>query len=413
MMKTSKLSVLIMLGLAALSCSDYGTNGPFSTPHPMPPLTPAQKVVVSSGNSFGLKLFKAMNASEVGENLLISPLSVSMALGMTLNGANGSTKEAMEQTLGFTGLTREEINSSYATVMNALTNLDPRVQMEIGNSIWYRPILNVEQAFKEVNATYFGAQITSLDFGDPAAASIINGWVSDKTHGKIPTIVDDPVSSDIVMYLINAVYFKGTWTHRFDSTATYDAQFKTSGGLTVPCRMMTMTDTLAFMRENGLVGVDLPYGSGGFSMTIFLPPDGTSIDDFIAGVTPEQWDNWTNRLAFTELQIRMPKFKLSYDTMLNRPLESLGMGIAFSDLADFTGIDKRGQLAISEVKHKTFIQVDEEGTEAAAVTSVGMRATSAGGGPPVILLDRPFLYVIREHASGAIMFVGKLAQPKW
>jgi len=407
----------LSMGLAclALSCSDLGTNGPGSSTHPIPPLSGVEQAVANSSNAFGLNLFRELDKASNGEDLMVSPLSVSMALGMTLNGAEGSTRDAMEQTLGFTGMGSDQINGTYAGLISSLTTADPTVKMEIGNSIWYRPLLQVEQAFKDVNISFFNAQIRSIDFSSPAAAGIINGWVSDATHGKIPSIVPDPVPSDIVMYLINAVYFKGSWMHRFDSTLTYDGIFHLTDGGTVPARLMMTTDSLPYVQSNGLQVVDLPYGSEGFSMTLLLPPSGTSIDAFVSSLTSEKWESLVGQMMRTQVRVLLPKFKLSYFANLNATLSNLGMGIAFTDGANFTGIDRRGSLAISEVLHKSFIQVDEEGTEAAAVTSVGIRATAVEGGAtiPVVLLDRPFIYVIRERTTGVILFVGKLAEPKW
>jgi serine protease inhibitor len=408
-------SAILALGFLALRCSDLGTNVSGPSPHPMPPLNSFQKGVVNSANTFGLKMFRDMDRRNVGQNVLISPLSVSMALGMALNGARGSTEDAIRQTLGFAGMVTDDINSTYAELTAALTSLDPTVTMDIANSVWYRPELQVEQAFKDVNAAYFGAQIQSLDFSDPSAAGVINGWVSDATRGKILSIVPDPIPSGVVMYLINAIYFKGTWTFRFDSTATRDDDFILTGGAKTPCRMMIAGDSIAYLEADGLQAVELTYGSAGFSMTILLPPGGTDIDQFIADLTPEKWDGWVQHLTTTNVEIHLPKFKIPFFALLNPHLVNLGMGIAFSDAADFRGIDRRGNLAISEVLHKTFIQVDEAGTEAAAVTSIGFRATSVGGGGgiPVIILNRPFLYVIRERLSGTILFIGKLAQPVW
>ncbi len=413
MRKLLAASIILLFSFIGESCSDLGTNPPGPVPRPMPPLTMSQKAVVNSGNTFGMNLFRAINSNAVETNLMISPLSVSMALGMTLNGARGATQDAMGQTLGFTGMTNDQINTTYAELIDGLTNLDPTVQMQIANSIWYSPILQVEQDFKDVNTTYFNAQIRSLNFSAPGAAGIINGWVSDATHGKIPTIVPDPIPDSILMYLINAVYFKGSWTHQFDPANTHGGTFHLSNGSTVPCEMMSTKDTVSHSISGELTVVDLPYGMAGFSMTILLPPQGISVDQFIADLSAEKVAAWTTSLSTSEVKLYMPKFKLTYKETLNGVLKQLGMGIAFSDAADFTGIDKRGNLAISEVLHKTFIQVDEEGTEAAAVTSVGVGATAIGPGIPTIMLDRPFVYIIREQASGTILFIGKLAQPEW
>jgi serpin B len=335
-----------------------------------------------------------------------------MALGMTLNGASGPTRDAMQATLGFPGMTQDDINRSYASLTALLTGLDPSVQMKIANSIWYRPTLIVEQAFKDVNMTYFNAEVNSIDFSSPAAPPTINSWVDRNTNGKITKVVPDAIPADIVMYLINAVYFKGTWTYRFNPNDTKDDFFTLTDGSRSPCRMMGQKDTIPYFSLNGVQGIDLPYGDQGFSMTVILPPPGANIDDFVAGLTQDQWSTWTAHLAKKEVSVYVPKFRINWQSQLKNVLSAMGMAVAFSDSADFTGIDRRGSLSISSVLHVTFVQVDEEGTEAAGVTSVGVGVTSVGG-PVIMRLDRPFIYAIREHQSGTILFIGKLALPSW
>ncbi len=214
------------------------------------------------------------------------------------------------------------------------------------------------------------------------------------------------------MYLINAIYFKGSWTYQFDTSLTRDDFFTRSDGSRTPCKMMAQKITANYYTDAGMQAVELPYGDAGFSMAILLPTAGTKIDDFAGRLTQQGWSSCSGSFQKMEGSIYLPKFRLEYDKTLNDMLKAIGMAIAFSHQdANFTNIDKRGSLYISEVKHKTFIQVDEEGTEAAAVTSVGVGATSVRSNTFVIRIDRPFLFLIRENRSGTILFMGKIMEP--
>lgn len=411
-MRTSSLTLGVFLLLGPLACKDLGTPSNEQRIPPRP-LTTTEEALVAADNSFGFKLFTVVNKDETSKNVFISPVSVSMALGMTLNGANGNTRDAMVQTLEFTGMTEADINASYKSLITLLTGLDPTVKFQIANSIWYRPDLNVEQAFKDVNKQYFNAEISSLNFADPNAANTINSWVDRSTNGRIKEIVPNPIPREMVMYLINAIYFKGTWTYRFDPNATLDDFFTLPDGSRKPCKMMSQKAKFRYLSNDQLQAIDLPYGDAGFSMTILLPKAGTNIDDFAGKLTQQQWSDWTGSLQTKEGDLFLPKFKLEYDKKLNDVLKVMGMAIAFSTSdADFTRIDKQGGLFISEVKHKTFVQVDEEGTEAAAVTSVGIGRTSIGDNF-TMRVDRPFVFVIRENNSGTILFIGKIVEPKF
>jgi serine protease inhibitor len=408
---TARLFVLPLFSLALLACADLGTTSEVQRVPPRP-LTSAEQAIVTADNSFGFKLLNAVNKSDAGKSLFISPVSVSMALGMTLNGANGTTRTAMMQTLEYSGMTQTEINASYKSLIALLTGLDPKVTIQIANSIWHRPELNVEQTFKDVNRTNFNAEINSLNFSDPNASSLINAWVNRCTNGKIAQIVPTPIPSELVMYLINAIYFKGTWTQRFDPAATQDDLFTRPDGTRSSCKMMHQKTKLKYFADHRMQMVELPYGDSGFSMAVLLPAPGTGIDAFIENATQQFWNSSIVGLASQEVDLYLPKFKFEYEKKLNDMLKSMGMSVAFSLTdADFTNIDKRGQLFISEVKHKTFVQVDEEGTEAAAVTSVGVGVTSIGQNP-IMRVDRPFMFVIRENNSGTILFIGKIVEPK-
>lgn len=380
----------------------------------MRPLTSLEKRLVQSGNEFGFRLFREINKGTPGQNVFISPLSVSMALGMTLNGANGSTLEAMQQTLALAGLNNDDINQSYRSLIDLLTTLDTKVLFDIANSIWYKQEYTFEPQFMDLNRTYFDAEVQALDFSDPKSVDTINRWVDEKTRGKIQKILDRIDSRD-VMFLINAIYFKGTWTYEFDKKHTEDDLFNLPDGSQKPIKMMAQTGSFPYFQTDDFQAVDLPYGDRAFSMTIILPRPNRDLDSLIAALTPESWDQWMQSFAPATVTVQLPKFKMEYDITLNEVLKALGMGIAFDPMkADFTRMYSPGGIFISFVRHKTFVQVDEEGTEAAAVTAVGVRATSVGdSGPILVRVDRPFLFAIRERQSGTLLFVGKIVEPSF
>lgn len=378
-------------------------------------LTSVEKTLVEADNSFGLKVFRAINNDEKDRNVFISPLSISMALGMTLNGANGTTKEAMQNALELAGLSDQQINENYQSLIDLLVGLDPKVKFQIANSIWYRNDFKFKESFINTNKQYFYAQVAGLDFTNPQSASIINGWVEDNTNGKIKKIVDS-IDPQIVMFLINAIYFKGVWTYEFDKSQTQDDLFNLPNGSQKTVPMMTQSREFSYYANDQFQAVDLPYGDGLFSMTIILPAPEIKVDDFLAMLSAENWNQWTDSFSKRDGVLYFPRFKLEYEKLLNDALKSLGMAVAFDPgQADFTRMfDKVGDmnLFIDKVKHKSFVEVNEEGTEAAAVTSVEMGVTSVGPGSPFVMrVDRPFIFAIRENHSGTILFIGKIVDP--
>jgi len=375
-------------------------------------LTSLEKLVVESGGNFGLKLFKEINKEERDKNIFISPLSVSMALGMTYNGANGSTEEAMQGTLELGGLTNQEVNESYKSLIELLIELDPKVKFQIANSIWYRQGYTFEEAFLNQCRTYFNAEVRGLDFSNPNAPSIINEWVNYNTNGKIKEIVDAPIDRLTVMFLINAIYFKGTWKYEFDKSKTADDLFTLPDGSKKPCKMMNQkNEEFQYFENVDFQAIDLHYGVGGFRMAIFLPRPGKNINDFIEELNSGNWDLWFNSFSKKEVTLQLPRFKLEYEIKLNDVLKALGMGIAFSvKEADFTRMYNGSPgVFIDKVKHKTYIDVNEEGTEASAVTSVEMKLKGISGF--TMRVDRPFIFVIRENQSNTMLFIGKIVEP--
>jgi serine protease inhibitor len=373
-------------------------------------LTVAEKRLIESDNKFGLKLFREIIKEKKNSNVFISPLSISMALGMTYNGANGETQEAMQKTLELSGLTIEEVNQCYKHLIESLTQLDPKVRFQIANSIWYRQSISAKEEFVNLCKKYFGAVVTGLNFNDPAAVDIINAWVKENTNGKITEIVDAPIDPLTVMFLINAIYFKGTWTYQFDEDETKDDWFRLPDGTRKPCKMMEQRGFYKYYESEYFQAVDLPYGDGDFSMTIFLPYWSVNIDSLIEQFNNENFNYWLSCFSSDSGDIYIPKFTLEYELKLNDALKALGMGIAFTSFADFSKMYENVTVWIDEVKHKTFVEVNEEGTEAAAATVVEI---TYGPGPPGFWMrvDRPFVFVVRENKSQTVLFMGKIVEP--
>ncbi len=311
------ISLLCLFMTPHMSCSDRGTE---PIPQEMRELTLAEKKLTQSNSKFWLKIFKEMNKAEQRKNLFISPLSISMALGMTLNGAQGTTYDSMAATLEFQNLSTEEINQGYKSLAELLTGVDPGVTMNIANSIWSRIGFPIEEPFINTNKTYFNAEVASLDFSMPSALETINGWVNAHTKGKIPTILDEPIPEEIVMYLINAIYFKGKWKHQFDPKSTRDGEFTLPLGSKVPCKLMTMQAEFRYHQTERYQAIDLPYGAGYFSMSVILPSPGTAIDAFVAGFQPGEWDSMVSEFRETRLHLSLPRFKLEYKKSLNESL---------------------------------------------------------------------------------------------
>ena len=374
-------------------------------------LSIAESNLIDADNRFAFKLFQEVNRFEGDTNVFISPLSVAMALGMTLNGADGTTEQAMLETLELAGLSRDAVNEAYRTLIDLLRNLDPNVEFLIANSIWHAQNRVPSQDFLDINQQYFDAEVAALDFGDPSAAQTINEWVYSNTNGKIEEIIENGIPANVIMYLINAVYFKGDWTYQFDKDRTHDADFRLADGSMTTVDMMSQTGEIEIRTiwTPGLMVAELPYSGDAYCMTILLPDAAEDIGSIVEDMTENNWQSWLDGLETGVMHVNLPKFTLEFELALNDALKGLGMEVAFSpSQADFTRMYPGGGVWIDTVLHKTFVDVNEEGTEAAAVTSVSMRELS---GPSSLTVDRPFVFVIRERHSGTILFMGKVMDP--
>lgn len=400
---------LALLSLAA--CGDSPTE-PGGSGEPITELprvlTAAEQEVLQGANAFGLDLLGVLAADHRNENLFFSPLSASMALGMTLNGADGDTWTQMRDVLGFAGMEEEEINAAYATLLELLQGLDPAVTVEIANSVWYREGMGVDTGFLERVRTAFEAEVDGVDFGDPATVDRINDWVDEKTQGTIDRLVDR-LPSAIVMLLLNAVYFNGAWTDAFDPDETRSAPFTRGDGSQVTADFMSRSR--AEVRLGSWEGhrvLELPYGGEAYAMTVVLPEEGTAPQDVAADLDPAAWAALTGALADAEADVVLPKFELEWTRSLNADLQALGMEDAFlPGAADFTRMVPGGGVWVDQVLQKSFVRVDEAGTVAAAVTGVIV----VDSAPPSFRADRPFLFAIRERLSGTLLFLGIVDDP--
>jgi len=321
----------------------------------------------------------------------------------------------MEETLELNGLTIDEINENYKMLIDALASVDPKVLMSIANSIWYKQTFNVEQDFIDVNQDYFYAEVSPLDFTNPDAVTTINNWVADKTKNKITEILDQ-IPAEAVMYLINAIYFKGIWKYEFDESETEEKPFYLSDGTTKDVPMMAQEGSFNYFSNDILQAVEMPYGAGNYSMIILLPQSNKTPDDIIDQLSNENWNRWLSEFYEAEkVQIHLPKFKFEYEDSLNNELINMGMEIAFSPYdADFSKINPLEQLYISRVIHKSFIEVNEEGTEAAAVTLVEIsRIISEPETGIHFYVNQPFIFAIKEKYTNTIIFMGKVMEPEY
>jgi len=403
------VAFLVIIPLTLLSCNKQSVETFPTDPVPIN-LTADQIALISSENSFALDIFKkVIESSTESENVIISPLSISSALSMTLNGANGTTRDAMLATLGMNGLTPEKINNSYKDLTEALLNVDKRVLISIANSVWTEKNFVVKKPFTDVLTQYYNAESKSFDITDPLVPNQINSWIESKTNGLIKNMIDK-LDQSTVMLLINAIYFKGKWNSQFDKDKTVQGSFYKTGGETAQVPMMKQTSEFKVYNGEGFTLAEFPYGQANFVMDVLLPDDNNGIKSIIPLINDNSFKGWISQLSERKTDLSFPKFKYGYKKDLNDILTDMGMGIAFTDNADFSNISDM-DLLISIVKHQAFIETNEEGSEAAAATIVGISTTSMPAGPYILNIDHPFLYIIRETSTNSILFMGRVGDP--
>jgi len=407
-MKTQIILTVFILAASLLTgCKKDKTSGP-AVPKPIE-MTEKGSQIISASNDFGIEMFRQVSMVDSG-NLMLSPLSASSALSMLLNGCDGETFTQIGAMLGYKDLTADEINGLYKSLVAQLLDADPEVNLALANAIWYRQGFQVKAEFLNTMHSSYDATTEALDFDSPQALTTINNWASDNTNGKITKVMDE-ISADAVMFLMNALYFKGNWTYKFDKSKTSLQPFNPDGQSPVMVDMMKANLSFRQIFGLGYTAIELPYGRQNFSMVILLPVEG--LDSFNNGFDGNKWHEITAALdGATPISrdLSIPKFKFSYEKQLNDQLKAMGMLDAFiPGLADLSGIAD-ADLFVSFVKQNTFVDVNEEGTEAAAVTTIGVYNTSL---PDPVIINKPFIFAIRERMSNSLLFIGKVELPEY
>lgn len=371
--------------------------------------------LAGADNGFAFKLLREVSAAEPGKNAFISPYSAATALQMVAGGAVGQTKTEMDGLLGTAGLSNEAVGQANHEIAASLNTGNTNVILTTVNAVWYQRDFAVDTNFVIRTKAAFGATFDPLDFKNPNSVGIINQWASDQTHGRIDHLADglDPESTRL--FLANAVYFKGKWSDPFDVSGTQNHPFHLRGGGEVQVPMMSKERTFSHRKGTGYEAVRLPYQDENLGMYVFLPDTNSSPEKLLDILNGDRWKRVTKPGFKDELGVLLlPKFKFDYTVLLNDPLKKLGMARAFdSEKADFGGIGK--ELYISTVLQKAFVEVKEEGTEAAAVTEIAVQAEGIEMSPPEefhMTVDRPFVFLIEDNKTGVILFMGVVYEPK-
>ncbi|MGQ9872854.1 serpin family protein [Leptodesmis sp.] len=367
--------------------------------------------LVAANVRFGFKLFSETLKREGNKNVFVSPSSVAIALAMVYNGAAGETQQAMAKAMELQGISLSELNQANAELIKLLENPDPKVQLAIANSLWARQGIPFNPDFLQRNQQFYQAKVTELNFQDPKAVATINNWVSQNTRNKITEIVDR-LNPDDVMMLINAIYFKGDWSKQFDPATTKQEPFFLGNGRQKSHPLMLQNGEYRYLENDQFQAVSLPYGnSQRMSMYVFLPKSSSTLSAFLQTLTADNWEQWMRQFRNREGSIKIPRFKLEYETELVPVLSDLGMKNAFTARANFAGLSS-APVQIDQVKHKTFVEVNEEGTKAAAVTAIGIRVTSIMPTERFdMVVNRPFFCAIRDNHTGTVLFMGAIAEP--
>jgi serpin B len=326
---------------------------------------------------------------------------------MTMNGASPETRQSIISTIDYSGLSAEEVNGAYSGLMEMLLKMDPKVKLGLANSVWTDDDFTIKSSFAEIVSSSYAARVESLNFGDPQAKDIINKWVESKTNGKIVDLIQE-ISSTEIMFLINAIYFNGNWTTRFDEKATHTWPFTRADHSTVNVEMMNANGVNVMLSQNTDVSfVDVPYGDGLFSFSILMPHT-QPLDEFIAELNTGWLNEVSSNAIKANVELEIPKFKMKWKNDLLENLESMGMlRGGFPNLVE----ELSDGLEISRVIHQSYVDVTEAGTEAAAATAVGIQYTSMPSGPPLVRIDKPFVFLIRNAHTNTILFVGQLLDP--
>lgn len=369
-------------------------------------LSPVEEGVSLGAGNFAFDLMSVIEAGAPEENFFISSFSVSAALSMVANGATDEAQAEFIKTLGLEGMSIDDINASFKTLNEYIYSLDPKVNLNVANSNWYTNRYSINPGFENTLVEFYDAEVFAKDFTDPSTLNEINGWVEDETNGRIKNILSE-IDPDHVMFLINAIHFKAQWTSQFDEEATREMPFISVDGTSVETPTMVGEEIkhwTAYWQEIDASVIEIPYGNENYGLTIVMPDDPTTIEGLITQISVDQLNTVLADSVTLIKELHLPKISLDFKKDLKDDL--MGMGMPVNDLEAL--FEESLSLEISEVIHQSFLEINEEGTEAAAATVVGIVETSL---PVATQVDRPFLFFIRERNSGTILFSGKFVDP--
>lgn len=407
------IAALSLLSILAACQNDENPSKPEPKPRKDISLTRVEQSLLDANTDFAFRFFSQVcNTEDEKPNVFISPLSASLCLSMITNGASGNTLTEMQDVLGFpaSSFSLDDLNNYNQKLTTALLDLDNTTQLGIANSIWVKQGFKVYDSFVNVNKQMYDAQVQELDFTSPAAKDVINRWCAEQTNDCIKEVIK-VIPANARMYLLNALYFKGIWASQFEKSATRQENFTNSDGTQQKVNMMNQTEMFNYTKNSTFSIAELPYGNEAFSMVILLPSGGKTLDESLSELTSENWKEWNSNMAGKQLQVKLPRFKVEYDKTLIDDMIAMGMKDAFDgNKADFSKMSA-AELYVGVLQQFTYINVDEEGTEAAAVTVGGM-LDSAVGLPVTIpfYVDSPFAFMIKEKSTGAILFMGKVTK---
>jgi serpin B len=403
-MKRRNISAANLVLIATLLCfPGYQSHAAVNT---------SQQELASANADFAFNLLQQLATAQPGTNIFISPYSVSTVLQMVATGAEGTTRTEMQQMLGTIAMQPGALNEANRAIGAIIDSRNTNFVLTTANAVWYRSGMRIEPSFIEGDEQYFGARVEGLNFNNAASVDIINAWASEETHGKIDHIVSPPIDPSVRMFLANAVYFLGNWESPFDTNNTMGRVFYLSGGGQETIPMMEQTAMFGCCQGNGYQAVRLAYKGGDLAMYVFLPSPGSSVQELLALMNGAWWQQ-AIQVDFAQQRgtVVLPKFNLNYAVDLVPPLEALGMTTAFTPNADFAKISRQ-PLSISAVKQQAVVEVNEKGTEAAAVTTVTVVATFAPAPPTFqMIVDRPFLFFIQDQQAGTTLFMGAVFNP--
>jgi len=363
---------------------------------------------------FALKSFKELvNQEQEDKNIFCSPISLTIALAMAYNGARENTADVMAEGMKLQNMTLNEVNEQFMNLIYSLQYCDDEVQLNIANSMWVDNEYQVADDYTQILVDYYLAEVFSGSLASQETVDAINKWVSDKTNGKIRNMYERGLNPYAALLLINALYFKADWKMKFDEKCTSNMPFyQIDGSMTTVQMMENSSKGFTYYNGGSFNAVRMPYGRDVVAMYVFLPFEGLNVDDFIENLTSVNWNRWMESFVETDYTLKFPKFKMEYEKEFRDVLEVLGMDLIFTQYCNFTGITGRADrnLMIFDVKQKAFIEVNEDGTEAAAATGVTMGPTAP---PPGFCINRPFFFVIKDDRSETILFMGRIMNPQY